>query len=224
MGTNNDESVQTNMAGKPDPSECGSGCGCDAPGLGGKGKVIVCLVVGLAAAAVLARGIMKKNGSKNDGDQQSFATSLPVVGAEASVSSGDKTSGGAEKENAKSSLWGNPLESLVSLNKAASEKDAVFVFLPLGNDEEVNAIRAQIEAAAAKIISRGTSMAAFTLDKDTKDYAQITSQTPAPCVLTMVKGRGSSAVSKDITEASLLEALVTASRSSNCEPAASSSC
>jgi len=224
MSTNNDEPAEHNMDGQPDVAECGPGCDCDAPGLSTKGKIIVCLVVCLAAAAVLARGIMKRTGAESDGDQQSFATVLPVVGAEEPTSSEGKASEGAEKEDAKSTLWGNPLNSLASLNKVASEKDAVFVFLPAGSDEEVNAIKTQVEATAKKIISRGTTMAAFTLDKNTKDYTQITSQAPAPCVLTMVKGRGMSVVSKDITEASLLQALVTASRPSDCAPAASSSC
>jgi len=202
-------SEQTNTDGKTDGAECGPGCDCDTPGLGTKGKVLVCLAVGLAAAAVLARGFMKKAGAANDGNQPSFATALPFVQAE-----------GTDKEETESRLWGDPLDSLASLNKVASEKDAVFVLLAAGNDEETEAIKDQMEAAAKKIISRGTTMAAFTLDKNTLDYTQITGQEPAPCVLTMVKGRGMSVVAEDITEANLLQALVAASRPSSCGPSA----
>lgn len=224
MSMNNDGSKQTNTDGKADAAECGPRCDCDTPGLGTKGKLLVCLVVGLAAATVLARGFMKNAEAENDDKQQSFATALPVVHAR-STTPESSAADGAEKEETESTLWGNSLDSLASLNKVASEKDAVFVFLPAGTEEEVRTMREQIEAAARKIISRGTTMAAFTLDKNAQDYAQVSSQAPAPCVLTMVKGRGMSVVAKDITEANLLQALVAASRPSNCGPAdAGSSC
>jgi len=220
MSMNNDESKQANMDDKTGATECGPGCDCDAPGLSKKVKVLVCLVLGLAAAAVLARGFVKKAEAESDGNQLSFATALPVVQAEdQSALPATNATEIAGKEETQSTLWGNPLKSLVSLNKVASEKDAVFVLLPAGSDEEVKDIEAQIGAAADKIISRGTTVAAFTLDKNTKDYAQVNSQVPAPCVLAMVKGRGMSVVAKDITEANLLQALVAASRASNCGPA-----
>ena len=38
-------------------SQCGPGCNCGTTGLRTKGKVIVCLVVAVAAAVVLARGL-----------------------------------------------------------------------------------------------------------------------------------------------------------------------
>jgi len=218
MKMNKDGSEQTNTDDKTDAVECGPGCDCNKPGLSTKGKVFVCLAVGLVAAFVLARGFMKKTGAENYSNQQSFATALPVVQAP-SATSKSKAAEGAEKEKTKSTLWGDPLDSLASLNKVASGKDAVFVLLQAGNDEEIKIIKNQIEAAAEKIISRGTTMAAFTLDKNAQDYAQVSSQVSAPCVLTMVKGRGMSVVEKDITEASLLQALVEASRPSGCGPA-----
>ncbi|MFC1453152.1 hypothetical protein ACFLSJ_07420 [Verrucomicrobiota bacterium] len=180
---------------------------------------LVCLLVGLAAAAVLARGFMKKAGAGNDDYQQSFSTALPIVQAGVATPE-SRAAEGAEREETKSTLWGSPLDSLASLNKVASEKDAVFVFLPAGSDEEVKTIKEQIEAAARKAISRGTTMAAFTLDKNARDYAQTSDQVPAPCVLTMVKGGGMSVVARDITEAKLLQALVAASRPSGCGPSA----
>ena len=52
----------------------------------------------------------------------------------------------------------------------------------------------------------------FTLDEGSKDYAQVTSQVPVPCVLAMVKGLGTSAATHNISEENLLQALVAASR------------
>ena len=217
---NKDGSEQTsNTDGETVAAECGPGCDCDTQGLSTNGKVLVCLVVGLAAATVLARGFMKKAGTGNNCNQQLFATALPVVQAEPAAES--RAAEGVEKEETKATLWGDPLNSLASLNKVASEKDAVFVFLPAGTDEDISAARDQIASAATKIVSGGTTMAAFTLNKNAQDYTQITGQTPAPCVLVMVKGCGMSVVAtKDITEANLLQALVAASRPSSCGPSA----
>jgi hypothetical protein len=210
---------------EPDTAECGAGCGCDtSSGLSTKGKVIVCLVIGLAAAAVLAGGIIKNRAVEDDGVQESFATALAVALAEAPASPVPNAAELAAKEKTGASLWGAPLDSLATLNTVAAEKNAVFVLLPAEDDAEVEKIKRQIEAAATKITARGTTMAAFILEKTAKDYAQITKQASAPCVLTLVKGGGMSVVSNDITEASLLQALVSASRPSGCGPAAGPSC
>ena len=223
MKTNEDGSGPANTDGKADAAECGARCDCDTPGLGTKGKVLVCLVVGLAAAAVLARGFTKHAEDENADKQASFATALPVVRAEQPAVPEGNAGEDAAREETESMLWGDPLESLAALNKVASEKDAVFVFLPAGSDDAVKTIREQIEGAARKVISRGITMAVFTLDKNAQDYTQITGQAPAPCVLAMVKGRGMSVVAKDITEANLIQALVAASRPSSCGPAAAGS-
>lgn len=198
---------------------CGPGCDCNTPGLSKKGKVIICIVIGLAAAGVLARGFMKRAGTQCGPDQQAFATALPVVKTD-SDSPANEAAKATEEEQKMSTLWGEPLDSLASLNKVAAEKDAVFVFLPTGNEESEETARKEIETAASKIMSRGTTMAAYILKKDTRDYAQVTSQVPAPCVLAMVKGRGMSVANK-ITEADLMQALVMASRPSSCGPSAS---
>lgn len=200
---------------------CEPGCTCGAPGPSTRCKIIVCLVVGLAVAAVLARSFIKKAESEKAGAQQAFATALPVAQAE-SASPASETAKAAEEEQKKSTLWGNPLDSLASLNDVAAEKDAVFVFVTTGKEESLQAARKEIESAASKITSRGTTMAAYILKKDTRDYAQVTSEIPAPCVLAMVKGRGMSVVN-DITEGNLIQALVMASRPSGCCPSGGAS-
>ena len=56
---------------KEAPVQCETTCGCSKPGLGTKGKVLVCLIVGLAAAAVLARGVIKKATAENEASSPS---------------------------------------------------------------------------------------------------------------------------------------------------------
>lgn len=204
------------MTDETDATECGAGCDCHTPGLSKRGKGLVCLAVGLAAAVVLARGFMKEARVENDESQLSFPTALQPVRPEPVT--GDGKAADDTRKDTVSTVWGDPLDSLASLNKVASEKDAVFVLLPAGTDEDIRTIKQDIESAAKKIVSRGTTMAAFTLDTNVPDYALVTNQAPAPCVLAIVKGRGMRVVAIDITEANLLQALVAASRPSTCGP------
>ena len=143
----------------------------------------------------------------------------PPATTPAATEKADKT----EKSPAGPSLWGNPLESLASLNSVAAGKDAVFIFLPVKDSPRSAEIKKEIEAAAAKIQAGGTTMSAHILKDKSPDYQQVASQAPVPCVLALVKGRGMSAVpGKEITEANLIKALVAASRpSGGCGPSSS---
>lgn len=132
-----------------------------------------------------------------------------------------------EQNSTNLSLWGDPLASLASLNKVASQMDIAFLYLPvegLGPDENV---KNEIESAAGKAQSQGTSAAFFMLDEGSEDYRLLTSQVPAPLVLVLVNGanlsvvpanisevKGMSVVSGNISEENLLYALVAASRAS----------
>jgi hypothetical protein len=98
----------------------------------------------------------------------------------------------------------------------AVDKDAVFVFVPAKDGKQTGAIREQVSAATKQAQSRGQKITAYTLSTDAKDYADITGQVAAPCVLAMAKGAGAVPVSGEITDAKLLAALVTASRPSSC--------
>jgi hypothetical protein len=198
---NKNESEQPNTDNSKSEPDCGPGCDCETSGLSTKGKVIVCLVIGIVAATVLARGFMKKTKAENDPNQPSFSTDLSALNAK------DTT------------LWGQPLESMNSLGAVAANKDAVFILLPSENKKDVETVKTQIDAAAAKLTAKGTSIGAFILDKNAKDYAEVSKQLPdPPCVLALSKNGGMSVVATDITEAKLLEAIVEASRPSGCGP------
>jgi hypothetical protein len=223
MNTGNDEETRSAVSNQSDsPTECGPQCNCSGSSVGMKAKVTICVLVAIAAGVVLVRGLMSKDSTEADRNQKAFAVELPVAKTETSSATNEELEGKKRKQG-KSSLWGSPLDSLASLNERAAEKDAVFVFLPGKDPERSQVIREQIEAAAIKAQSRGTAMAAYRLGKDSRDYTQITGRTPAPCVLVKVKGRGQNVVADSITEAKLLEALVAASRPSECCPGRKSS-
>lgn len=214
---NDKRSEQASSTHQVEVTPCGPGCNCGTTGLRTKGKVIVCLVVAIAAAVVLARGLARKAESKSVQGQDTFAATTPAISPKAPPT----TTGKGETTDTirmKSSLWGDPLKNMASLNELAVQKDAVFLYLPEKGRGPDETVKLQIEKAADKAQTGGTMMAFFTLDDNSHDYAQVTSQVPAPCVLAMVKRGGMRAVTDDISEGKLLQAIVEASRPSGCGP------
>ena len=66
----NDKLEPTSSANQAEgTSGCGPGCNCGVSKIGTKGKVIVCLVVAIAATIVLANSIMQKAETGVDGDR-----------------------------------------------------------------------------------------------------------------------------------------------------------
>ena len=187
-------------------SQCEPGCNCGTTGLGTKWKLTICLGIVIAAAVVLTHGLIRKAESKSKQGQNEFAVAAPAVSPMAPST--------AEK----SSLWGEPLKNLASLNKVAAKKDAVFVYLPKKGRGPDETVKLQVEKAAREAQSGGKMIALYTLDDNSLDYAQVTGKTPAPCVLAMAKGGGVRAVTGDISDGKLLQALVEASRPSGCSP------
>ena len=206
------------QSGGADSPECGPECGCHTAGLSTKSKVLVCLVVAVAAGAVMARGFLRKGASESERTQEGFSTAMPVSKPD-STSSSNAAEKVVAEHKPESALWGEPLRSLASLNKVAVDKDAVFVLLPGKDEGKVQAIRKEIGAAARKITSRGAVLAAYTLDRRAEGYAEMAQQVPPPCVLAMVKGRGMAVARSPVTAEKLLQAYVAASRpSAGCGP------
>jgi hypothetical protein len=227
----------------------GSCCPSGSDGGGKNWKIVVFILVVIAAGAVLARSLMSKSNSVSDEGQQTFAVIQPeipsppkpaatadapaeseIVVEEASVAieapsvAQDKAKAEVADKPA-STVSFKPLDSLASLNKAAADTDAVFVLLGTEDQMNLQAINGQVEAAVKKIQAGGMRVSAFTLKKDSPDYARLAKQFSIPCAVAMVKGRGISAVPGEITEAKLIQAFVTASRSgSSCCPGGSATC
>lgn len=212
----NDQLVPTSSSNEAErASGCGPGCNCGTAKIGTKGKMVICLVVAIAAAIVLANSVMQKAETGADGGLNAFTAKSLVAEKGSSLNTVENAS---DKDPANSSLWGKPLKSLASLNDIAVQKDAVFLYLPAKGQSPDENVKNEIEAAAGKAQSLGTRMAFFVLDEDSDDYAQVTSQVPAPCVLAMVNGTGNSVATTNITEGNLLQSLVAASRPSGCSP------
>jgi len=217
----------------------GDRCSPDS-GSGGKSwKLLVFLIIVVAAGVVLARSIMNKSDSTTDQSQPLFTTNQLEVSSDTPSSPNVETPDEAKASTVnpttakptatepasgvpKPTLWGKPLISLASLNEVAVDTDAVFIFLAAEDKQQMQPVTSEIEAAARKIQTNGTRITAFTLEKSAPDYAQLAKQFPVPCVLAMVKGRGMNGVTGEINEAKLLQAFVAASRATSgcCPPGA----
>jgi hypothetical protein len=204
--------------------------------------MLVFVLIVIAAGAVLARSLMNKSNSTADRTEEAFVVGQPesdldlpspapaVEVAEAPAVSEneieapvvvDETQKDEAPDKTAPSIWGPELDSIAALNQAAAGVDAVFIFLAAEGELDIQPITKEIDAAARKIQSGGSSISAFTLKKGSTNYMQMAKQFSVPCVVAMVRGRGMSAVSGEITESKLLQAFVAASRpSSGCAPGA----
>lgn len=109
--------------------------------------------------------------------------------------------------------------ALTELNMVAADTGGVFVFLAGTNEPAVKAPITLMRSAAKTIESQASvKIGIFTLKPGSRDYAQISMQMPVPGVLAMVKGRGMSAVSGEITEPKLIQGFVAASSAGGCGP------
>lgn len=204
-----DDKIETsNAKGAKCASGCESGCCCSSDGISKKWKIVVCLIIVVAAAIVLANSITQKTEAQTDLGQNSSNLSP----------------------------WNEPVASLATLNKVASQND-VFLYLPSIGQGPDDLIKNAIESTAIKAQAQGRSIAFFALDEDSGDYRLLTSQVPPPFVLVIAKGcnlsdvpynmtetTGVSTVS-DISEENLLYALVAASRPAvACCPLPSTKC
>jgi hypothetical protein len=111
--------------------------------------------------------------------------------------------------------------AIAELNTVATNLDAVFVFLP--GKESISAVT-PMQNAARTIESKGLKCGLFSLKAGSRDYNQIATQMSLPGVLAMVKGRGTSAISGDITETKLVQGFVAASSAGKCCAGGSTSC
>ena len=228
---------------------CDGGSCCPSGSDGGNKswKIVVFILIVVAAGAVLARSIVRKSDASAEQGQDTFAAIQPVgiqdasqPKAEAKTQDPTAAKGNAETpvvanektekdvpDKASPALWGPELDSLASLNKAAANSDAVFILLAADDQESNHAATKQIEAAAKKIQSNGVRISAFRLSQGAPNYANFSKQLSTPCVLAMVKGGGVSGVSADqIAETKLVQAFVTASRPSAgcCPPGSGVTC
>jgi len=240
MNDNNDQISDQESASNVQPScDGGSCCPSGSGGSGKSWKMVVFILIVIAAGVVLARSFISKSNSDADQPQQAFASIQIDNGPDTPAPAKAEEEMPVESEikietppvavetkkqdisvKAAPLLWKADLDSLASLNKVAADSDAVFVLITAKDQLNDKTITKEIEAAAQKIMANGTKVSAFRLKESAPEYANLVKQVTVPSVLAMVKGLGMSAVSKDITETKLVQAFVAASRPSGCGPSA----
>ncbi len=238
MNTSTDDGDRKdNMEAPGQEAACAPGCDCHATGSASRIRRIVGVVVLLGAIVLVARAATKDTGTPTPTDGAVFAASQ-VTGVPSDATS---ESASTAKEDGPTDLAtprtpapesvsaaeadaekvvGKEITAFSDLNNIAADTDAVFVFLPSREKHSGKAPSSQLQGAARTIEAQGTKVDIFTLTPGSRDYDQVSKQVAAPAVLAMVKGRGMSAVSGDITETKLVQAFVAASRGGGCGPAA----
>ena len=219
---------------EPQASACGPECGCHATGKSGRIRRVLGVIVLIAAVAVVARAMTKNNKVSTQPSAPAFAS---PVGEQAVTPGNDSDTASAQVQkpsdlkNGKSNVSTAPLVAktkeseavagktigaISELNTIAADSDAVFVFLPSKNNVSSSFPTAQIKGAMRTITAQGQKVGFFTLKTDSADYKQIATQVSVPGIIVMVKGRGMSAVSGDITETKLVQGFVAASSAASC--------
>ena len=198
---------------KQQAAACGPGCGCHAPGASSKMRWVLGAIVLVAAGTLVARAVIKNNGASAQTPAPGFTTPALTEQPTAPISTTSNTV--AVKE----------IGALSELNAVATDMAGGFVLLPGKSETTAKALTAQIRGAAQTIGPKVRGkIGIFTLKTNSRDYEQITAQIAVPGVLAMVKGRGMSAVSGEITEMKLVQAYVTASSAGGCCGGGATSC
>jgi MYXO-CTERM domain-containing protein len=196
---------------------CGPGCGCGTAAKPNKARWVVGVIVLAAAGVLVVKGMIKSDKGWTQAATAGFAN---PAATQAAAGADTKSDAAAADE----ATVGTTLGAFAELNTAAAKTDAVFVFLPAREGAAAKAPSAPMKAAVRTMEAKGVKCGLFTLKPGTRDYDQVAKQTPVPGVLALVKGRGMSAVSGEVTEAKLLQGYVAASRSGGCGPSAGAGC
>ena len=194
-------------------SACGPECGCHATGASGRIRRVLGVIVLIAAVAVVARAMTKNNKVSTQPSVPAFAS---PVGEQAVTPGNGSSTPPAAKTKESEAVAGKTIGAISELNTIAADSDAVFVFLPGKNEVRSSLPAAQIKGAMRTIATQGQKVSLFTLKTDSADYKQIATQVSVPGIIVMVKGRGMSAVSGDITETKLVQGFVAASSAASC--------
>jgi len=175
----------------------------------------------VAAGALVVRAMIKNGGASSEKTAPAFAS---LDGSQTPTGNSASASKPAEAADAAQSIVGTSLGALAELNTVAAKTDAVFVYLPGKEGTPGNPPSTPMNGAVRLIEAQGKKCGLFTLKAGTQDYNQIAAQMSVPGVLAMVKGRGMSAVSGEITESKLVQGFLAASSAGGCGPSAAAGC
>jgi len=229
---------------KQDAAACGPGCCCSAKGASpGRMRWILGAVLLLAAGALAARALLRSDGTASQAPAPAFAAPqaaeskaiasvvavapesptadtvavsavAPATPAPASVPPPPANTASAEQPS--DTVIGKEIAAFADLNTLAADTSAVFVFLPAIGPTASKLPTAQMQGAARTLEAQGNKIGLFTLKAGSPDHGKIGAQVPMPAVLALVKGRGMSAVSGEITETKLVQGFVAASSGGGC--------
>ena len=194
---------------KQQASDCGAGCACHG-GPSGRLRWVLGVIVLVAAATLVGRAVVKNHGRSAEPAEPAFMTLAPATTTDSQAPASPD-----EAADTTGTSVGNRIASLSELNTVAAANDAVFVYVPGKEGASGNPPLATMQSAASRIGSQGYKVALFTLETGSRDHAQLAAQMSLPRVLAMVKGKGMSAVSGEITETKLIQGFVAAG---NCGP------
>ncbi len=197
---------------KQQAEACGAGCACHSTASSDRLRWILGILVLLVVAVLVSRAVRKNNGASIDSAASAFPTLAPTATADTQPPASPVA---AVTETA--ITVGASIASLSDLNKVAAAHDAVFVYLPAQNGASSDSPEASMKNAASRINAQGHKVGLFTLETGSRDYTQLAAQMSMPGVLALVKGRGMSAVSGEITETKLIQGFVAAG-SAACGP------
>jgi len=191
---------------KQEAAGCGSDCACHAADGSARVRWIVGTIVLLAAGALVVRAVMKDD-QRAAPPKTANTFAIPMAAA---------TPADSATPADPAAVVVKEIAGFAELNTLATDTTAVFVFLPAKAGEAGVMPTAQMESTAKTLAAKGTKVGLFSLKADSADYKNVTSQTAAPAVLVMVKGRGMVPVSGEITEAKLIQGVVAASSAGGC--------
>ncbi len=195
---------------KQQASACGPGCACHGTDTAGRTRWIVGMIILLVAVVLVARAVVKNHGASTEPAASAFPTLAPTATADTQAPAIPVAAVAATETRA-----GKTIASLSDLNTIAAAHDAVFVYVPAKDGASGDPPMVSMQSAASRINAQGYKLALFTLQRGSRDHAQLAAQMSVPGVLALVKGRGMSAVSGAITETKLIQGFVAAS---NCGP------
>ena len=190
---------------KEEASACGPGCSCTA-GQSGRTRWVLGAIIIVAAGVFVARAVM--NSGPDPGQQ-------PDAGQVLSQGAGSAAPAVPQAADAKQVqgpvVCGELIRSLGELDQKAQDKDGVFIFLAGADADKSRGAVSVIEKGVTSLQGGNIKVGLFTLERESSEFADLAKQVPPPGVIVLVKGRGMSSVSIDVTESKLMEAFIAAS-------------
>ena len=208
---------------------CGGGDDHDSRGASGGGgccggggkswKTVVFLLVLVLAGVVAAHSVWKRGEAGPVGEP--LLSLADGIASQSPGLAGADDLAGNEPLAAAGVKCGITLKSIEAVFTIANEQkaDTVLVFLAGANEEAAGAAAETVEATAEKLVSSGKAIGVFTLAEGASGYEDLMKALgikTLPAAVVMSRGKGSMAVSGEMTEAKLLGAYVKSLSAAGC--------